>query len=272
MKLGNARNPLFYEHPGEQPDNQKGSVLTLKSARRLLSDEIPVPPGDVMQYNEPPVRHLENGRYDSETLRSILASAGVNTESFKRFMEFGCSNGRVLRWFSDWTKNAEGWGVDINSKAIMWAMANLRPNFKFCLTTTLPHLPFSDGYFSFVFCFSIFTHIDDMFVSWLLELKRVIEAEGYLYFTIHDETTVQIMRESKHDVPVYKMARESESINQLMLGEVDMVSINRDTHSQVFFRRDFIVDIVSDFFEVVQIRERTMAGFQTGILVRNRSR
>src|ERR1700753_3942799 len=73
-------------------------------------------------------------------------------------------------------------------------MCNLRPEFKFCLNTTLPHLPFADNHFSLIFCNSIFTHIDDMFLTWFSEMNRIIEPGGYFYFSVHDENSIEIMK------------------------------------------------------------------------------
>lgn len=52
------------------------------------------------------------------------------------------------------------------------------PSFRFVTTTTLPHLPFADGYFHMIHAGSVFTHIADLAEAWLLEIRRVLARAG----------------------------------------------------------------------------------------------
>jgi SAM-dependent methyltransferase len=265
--MSRKRQLLFLEHPNV--GETKSMVLYDEERQSPVAPDMPIPPPEYMQYGESVQNHLAGGKRDSENLRSILSEGGFDPSKCERFLEFGCANGRVLRWFADWAQTSEGWGVDINSASIMWAARNLRPPFKFAVTTTMPHLPFESNYFGLVFAFSIFTHIDDLFITWLAELCRVIRPGGYLFVTIHDEATMRAL----HERPagnIAKILMDNEHHSDFESGQIGMLSVNRDVQAQVLFKRDFFVGFLQDFFEVVSVTERTMAGHQTGILVRKR--
>jgi SAM-dependent methyltransferase len=263
------RYPLFLEHPSAG----SAKSLVLYDDPKVSSNlaALPVPPPELMQYGENEHAYLAGGRKDSETLREILRNGGFDPAHCKRFMEFGCSNGRVLRWFTDWAQSAEAWGVDINSFTVLWAARNLRPPFKFAVTTTAPHLPFCDNFYDLVFCFSIFTHIDDMFLSWMAELRRVLRPAGYLFITIHDEKTVELLLDEPNRYPdLTNMFMRSEHVADFQKGRIGMLSIMRDTSAMVFYKRDFFLNFLSDMFDVVSVKEQAMADLQTGILVRKK--
>ena len=130
----------------------------------------------------------------TEMIRA-LEQNGFSIGSAKRILEFGCAAGRMIRHLPEIAPNAELWGVDQNAERIRWCIENLTPAIHFATTTMVPHLPFEDRYFDLIFCGSVFTHIEDIQESWLLELGRVLRPSGKLYITIHDEHTVTVTRQ-----------------------------------------------------------------------------
>jgi ubiquinone/menaquinone biosynthesis C-methylase UbiE len=116
----------------------------------------------------------------------------------------------MLRHVPEFAPKAELWGVDISAQHVQWCVNNLTPPMHFATTTTIPHLPFEDRYFDLVFCGSVFTHIEDMQQSWLLELGRVLRPLGKLFMTIHDEHTVALLDTSSRDHSLAKMMREQD--------------------------------------------------------------
>jgi SAM-dependent methyltransferase len=173
----------------------------------------------------------------------------------------------VLRHFVDWAQQSEGWGVDINARTASWAAIHLRPPFRCLTTTSAPHLPFADGSFGLIWGLSIFTHIDDLFPAWIAELARVTEPGGYVLLTIHDEATVGILKTgyAKH---IGDLLFSNDAYAAYSEGNVGMLSVRPGKGCQVFFKRSFFCDFLSDHFEIVSATERTMAMFQTGILAR----
>ena len=95
----------------------------------------------------------------------------------------------------------EIWGVDISARHIVWCQENLNPPFNFATVTTHPHLPFEDRYFNFIYCFSVFTNIDDLTDAWLLEIKRIMRPNGRAYITINDKYTQDLIINQIDRVP-----------------------------------------------------------------------
>jgi ubiquinone/menaquinone biosynthesis C-methylase UbiE len=89
----------------------------------------------------------------------------------------------------------------------MWANRHLRPPFRFVTPTTLPHLPFADGYFQMIYAGSVFTHIADLADAWLLELRRVLAPGGRAYLTFHDSHTRTLLNTTYADVPLAQKAK-----------------------------------------------------------------
>ena len=115
----------------------------------------------------------------------------------------------MIRHLEDFAESSEIWGLDINAEQIFWCKQHLDPPFHFATTTTIPHLPFEDGYFDFVYAGSVFTHIDDLADSWLLELRRVLSRDGRLYVTIHDNRTIELLNTLYRDLRLSRALRAS---------------------------------------------------------------
>ena len=137
---------------------------------------------------------------DARKIRRRLVKNGIPAQKGPgNILEFGCANARVLRWFADWAEHGEAWGVDIDSDLVLWCHQNLSPPFHFTVSTTQPSLFFEDRFFSLVFATSIFTHIDDLYLSRICELRRITKPGGFVFITIHDENTHNLQAEKNSD-------------------------------------------------------------------------
>jgi SAM-dependent methyltransferase len=175
-----------------------GDVVVEKAP---VHDDLPVPPAKFWDgYGFTEDEYLAAGREHTEAMLGILRSAGADPDTCARVLDFGCAGGRMLRWFPRFD-GAERWGVDIRGESIAWCQQHLSPPMLFAATTTLPHLPFEDGYFDLVYCGSVFTHIIDMPDTWLLELRRVTRPGGLLYVTISDKHLVELASAHAGDSP-----------------------------------------------------------------------
>jgi SAM-dependent methyltransferase len=134
---------------------------------------------------------LASGREDCERMSSLLAHSGAPIENAERILELGCAGGRMLRWLTE-LPDAQLWGVDIWSSAILWCQDHLSPPCHFATTTMVPHLPFEDRSFGLVYCGSVFTHLDDLAEAWFLELHRILRPGGRLYFSVNDHNAVRV--------------------------------------------------------------------------------
>lgn len=159
--------------------------------------ELPLPPRDSWEgYGTEPAQYLSSGKNHVAKMLELLARDGVPIENTRRVLDFGSSAGRMLRWLTPYAQGRELWGVDIGAKATHWAAANLRP-LNFITNTTVPHLPFADGYFDLIYAGSVFSHIADLADAWLLELRRVTAPGGVLYLTVHDKHSLELLLEKR---------------------------------------------------------------------------
>jgi SAM-dependent methyltransferase len=116
---------------------------------------------------------------------------GTSLNEAKRVLDFGCGCGRTLRWLAESYPTTEFYGVDVDADAIAWCAKNLEGS-TFVNTSKLPPLPFPSGHFDIVYCFSVFTHLDEALQNiWLSELKRVVRPQGIVILTVHGQRAVK---------------------------------------------------------------------------------
>jgi SAM-dependent methyltransferase len=246
---------------------ERGPVLSDGAA----PDEYPVPPRELWErYGMEPREYLETGKQHTERMLKILSAAGFSMEKAERVMDFGCSAGRMVRWLIPYAKSREIWGVDVASKPVHWAMLNLSPPLHFAVNTTVPHLPFEGGTFDMIYCGSVFTHISDLADSWFLELRRVLKSGGYLYLTIHDRHTVDLLfgRDSKYRV-AQALRRLDERIGMRKLNYAKFVFAKSPKNTQVYYELEWLRAHWGRWMELVSVTEEAY-GFQTALVFRKR--
>ena len=96
----------------------------------------------------------------------------------KRVLDFGCGAGRTLRHFLQ--EPAELWGVDIDAPSIEWLAASLSPPLHVARAPADPPLAFEPASFDLIWAISVFTHLTDTSLPWLLELHRLLAPDGLL--------------------------------------------------------------------------------------------
>lgn len=229
----------------------------------LCENGLPIPPQDLwIGYGKTKKEYLESGKKDVETMSGLLEKTDFSLTPQHRVLDFGCGAGRMMRNIN---QAGEVWGTDISAEHIYWCKENLNPPFKFVTSTSLPHLPFEDRYFDLIYCGSVFTHIDDLTEAWLLELRRILNINGRIFLTIHDHHTMQLLETDYKNSFLAGKMRENEfymSANRAF----KMMTIGRDTNSQVFYDRDYFCKILSQMFEVLVVVPEAYS-YQTGIIV-----
>ena len=228
------------------------TALEFGAATRYDSNHLPVPPADQTVYKVDYDWYISSGRETMGTIRSITESSGFSFKSAGRVLDFGCADGRIIRWFYDLLDHCEVWGVDILGEFVMLCQQYLSPPFRFATTTSLPHLPFEDRSFDFIYAGSVFTHIVDLADAWLLELKRVLRPRGRLYITIHDEHTIALCSdpERRNQHPVYRCLWENiqslEKQKPFLGSAYNMFTVHRAPgpggyrEAQVFYKTDYL--------------------------------
>lgn len=97
----------------------------------------------------------------------------------KRVLDFGSGAGRTLRHFAGETEVAEFWGVDTHEPSVEWMRKNLAP-INAWHTTENPPLGLEHGSFDLIYTVSVFSHLTDNSIPWLLELHRMLKPGGLL--------------------------------------------------------------------------------------------
>jgi SAM-dependent methyltransferase len=187
-----TRRPLF-ENPGFARDFYPGAVKTHEHLKYynqpkvvdlIRSDEMPIPATeDRENYYED--RHIEywlSGYVDCCKMEPYLSSGG----GVGRYLDFGGATGRVSRHVTrDPTR--EVWLCDINVNWIAWIDRFFNRPIQAFQNRIHPSLPIEDKYFDLISAYSVFTHLDQDEMPWLLELRRILRPGGHLYLTVLDD-------------------------------------------------------------------------------------
>jgi len=223
---------------------------------------LPVPPEWLRFGYRTSERYLQSGQQDMTAMLNVCPMGDA-----QRILDFGCGSGRMIRWLQDYAKESEIWGTDINADFVMWCQQHLSPPFHFALTTMLPHLPFEDRYFDYIYAGSVFTHLDDLAAAWMLELRRILTTGGRMYITIHDENTLELLSNEYSDHPAALNFRKQEHFDTYTQCDFGMFSLGRRTSSQVFYKSEYFKKWVTSLnMNIISITPG-MYRYQTGVVL-----
>lgn len=152
-----------------------------------LANGLPVPPPRLtwlIANHYKIIRSLKNGKISSENIRHALLKNRLDINDFPEILDFGCGSGRILRNWR-YLRKTRIYGTDYNEELAGWSRDHL--SFAHIEKNGLyPPLSWADGKFSFIYAFSVFTHLDEpLQSSWMAELGRVLSPGGYLMITTH---------------------------------------------------------------------------------------
>ena len=151
---------------------------------RLSGKHGPLPPRHVLkkvQMTPWAMEYLEVGRRSAETIRRVLAEAGVRAEASHKVLDFGCGLARTLRHLTSTAWDL--WGSDVDEDSVVWSQRAV-PEVQFEANGVDPPLPFDSEFFDAVYAISVFTHFStDHQHRWAEELARVLRPGGIAVVT-----------------------------------------------------------------------------------------
>jgi len=121
----------------------------------------------IQNWGDPLAAYEELGAQTKQALLDRLPD-GWSFEG-KRVLDFGSGAGRTLRHFLAEAESAELWGADIDAPSIDWMHENLCPPLHAWRCGPAPPLGLELGSFDLAWAISVFTHLTDTSVPWLLE-------------------------------------------------------------------------------------------------------
>jgi len=229
-------------------------------------DELPMPPRELwLSYNYP-----VHGKQHVDQMLEILNASDFAFRKHDRILDLGCGAGRMIRHLQPLAGTCEIWGTDISSQHIIWCKRHLSPPFHFATTTKVPHLPFEDRSFRFIYCGSLFTHIDELADAWLLELRRILAPDGRLYVTIHDRHTIDLMTTGAYQTAAIAQLLRTRSAFQQSTDPFGMFTVGRDHEAQVFYDLDFFIRMLRAKFDVLSVTQEAYF-YQTALLLKRTS-
>jgi ubiquinone/menaquinone biosynthesis C-methylase UbiE len=135
---------------------------------------------------------LTDGGTTAQAVIALLRTNGIEVNSLRAILDFGCGCGRVLRHFHG-IPGVQLHGSDYNRAPIEWCRRRLRFA-RFEINGLTPPLVYPDAQFDLVYALSVFTHLpEDLQLPWMTELTRVLKPGGYLLMTAHGECYLPYM-------------------------------------------------------------------------------
>ncbi len=200
---------------------QLRSVSTDESVRQLIeSDDMLIPAaGDREGYFDD--RHLEywlSGYSDAAKLMALADTLG-SAESRIRCLDFGGCSGRVMRHIAR-IPRYETWLCDINAIYIDWLDEYSTRDIRAFQNRPYPTLPFEDNTFDFVCAFSVFSHIAEGELHWLLELRRIVRTGGALYVTVLDDASWTYARDQEWLIKSLARRTENDRLRRDLAGDI----------------------------------------------------
>lgn len=262
-------SPSYSPYYGSHSSSDEYVLRDVAAAPKFRSTGLPVPPVDLRVGYGPAddlegVVYMECGERNVAEMSQVLRDSGFEISTAKRILDFGCASGRMLSHVSGVAPQAQCWGTDISAEHIRWCRHNLSPPMNFAVTTKIPHLPFRDRFFDLIYCGSVFTHIEDLEESWLLELGRILEPGGRLYVTIHDEHTVRLFDEGRPEPLAQQMMNTPTYFDNRH--DFRMMVVGRDDMSLVFYHSDYFRSIIPPVFRWVS-HTPAAYGYQSAVVL-----
>lgn len=140
---------------------------------------------------------LRIGERCADLVEQHIKGMEADLSTAQRVLDFGCGCGRTIKWLIQEYPHINFYGADVDREAIDWCQAFLN-RASFVVNQPDPPLEYPDHYFDVIYCFSVFTHLNEhMQDRWLKELKRILRPGGVLLLSVYGQAAAKLLdRES----------------------------------------------------------------------------
>ena len=255
----------------ENKNRKKFAFLDYKTA--LEKDKYPLPEIKDREgyYREDHFGYWAGGFQDAT---NILEAPKKHKVDIRTYLDFGCATGRVMRHIAIGESNIRTLGCDINRLHVEWCNTYLPVEATVFQNHSIPNLPLPDASVDLVSAFSVFTHIEALETTWLMELERILSPGGLAWITVHTDNTLFEMNEGW---PLWKAVMNHPDRHSFLGDDrsfdgnrlVIRWRKNRSYSSNVFYKQNYLEECWGRFFEILEIRRR-FPRFQDVILLKKR--
>jgi SAM-dependent methyltransferase len=243
-------------------DQRLGWWKNLDYEEQLRLDSFPLPMTEDREgyYGEHHFSYWASGLQDVNMVFEAASQHGLSSPI--AYLDLGCASGRLLRHTAIKYPNMISIGCDINRLHVEWCNNFLSSEITVFQNSSIPTLPIESNSIDLVTAFSVFTHIEALETSWLMELRRILRPGGMAWVTVHTEHTLQEMDETW---PLWKPVMEFPLANKLFNlqnksfegNRLNLRYINYASYSaNVFYKENYIRKCWGKFFQFAEIKRR----------------
>jgi SAM-dependent methyltransferase len=244
----------------------------LDYAAQLDRDTYPLPTIEDREgyYGPDHFSYWASGLKDARLLIDTARELGVSLGSY---LDLGCASGRVTRHTALDVPGMKTHGCDINRLHVEWCNSNLPTSLTTFQNTSIPSLPLESNSIDIVSAYSVFTHIETMETTWLMEIRRILRPGGIAWITVHTEGT---MKDMTPDWPLWAPVMKHpgagtlfDPVTQTFEGERMVLRwlSHRSYSSNIFYKSSYLRSHWGRIMEVVDLKRRHPS-FQDVIILR----
>jgi SAM-dependent methyltransferase len=226
--------------------------MTIFSIEQMIRDHLePRVPAELMRYTcgtDTPLDFVRSGA-EVFTMLDLAAKkyGGRPLSGFKSTLDFGCGNGRILRFFTPPLSGSLR-GCDVNGPVVDFVFSHF-PFVDAYHSPLMPPLKYADGTFDLIYSFSVFSHLSlAVEKDWLRELKRV-SAPGCLFLlSIHGDWMIEQTLGDRADA-----VRKTGFTWDVVHGRFGTWSDFPDYYEASFHTSDYVRANWSEYFEILDV-------------------
>lgn len=201
-----------------------------------------------------------SGLRDSHMLLNLASELGVDNP--RNYLDLGCASGRVTRHMHLLRPNMKTMGCDINRSHVEWCNKYLPTTIITFQNSSIPILPIESNSIDILSAYSVFTHIEAMETTWLMEIRRILRPGGIAWITIHSEKTLSDMDSSwplwKPIMEFPEISKKINTQNQTFQGDRLIIRWhkNKSYSSNIFYKEEYVRRHWGRIMEVAQFHRR----------------